>query len=237
VTPAGQALGEFPLLVTSTASQGTASLAFDGTNYLVVWTQSDNISSTPHSEIYGTRVSTGGSVLDPTGIAIATAPGSRTSPRLSFDGTNYLVVWYDFNSQLPVPPPTSIFGKRMKPDGSLVDGPASSLGIAINTAATTKIDPTLVFDGTNHLVAWAIGDFSFNPPAGIYGAKVSTGGQVVAGQTNGPGVLLNGPSQNNDAIYAYPVAFSNRANTLLTWSSIRSVQGATKSIQGLLIFP
>jgi len=237
VTPAGQALKEFPLLVTSTASQGTPSLAFDGTNYLVVWTQSDNTSSTPHSEIYGTRVSTGGSVLDSAGIAIATAPGSRTTPKLSYDGTNYLVVWSDFNSQLPVPPPIAIFGKRIRPDGSLLDGAPSSLGIAINTATTTKRDPTLVFDGTNYLVAWAIGDFSGNPPAGIYGAKVSTGGQVVAGQPDGLGVLLNGPPQNNDTIFAYPVASSTQANTLLTWINNREVQGTTKSIQGLLIFP
>ena len=93
----------------------------------------------------------------------------------------------------------------------------------------------MAFDGTNYLVAWVVGAFTNNPPVGIYGAKVSTGGQVVDGQPDTLGVLLNGPPQNSDAKFAYPVGYSNRSSTLLTWINNRELVGVTKSIQGLLI--
>jgi hypothetical protein len=224
VTPNGQVLGEFPIF-TATGEQVFPSLAFDGTNYLVVWndTRSGSGPSTD-THIYGTRVSTGDSVLDPAGIAIATAPGPQGGATLAFDGTNYLVVWSV---------PSATFGRRVKPDGSLLDGPADSSGIPINTKSSGG---TVVFDGTNYLVTWIVGNFPTNPPAGVYGAKVSTGGQVVDGQPDTLGILLNGPPQNNDALFGSLVAYSTHSSTLLTWTNNRELAGTTKSIQGLLLF-
>ena len=70
-------------------------LAFDGTNYLVVW--EDRRSGTSH-DIYGTRVSPAGGILDGGGVAISAATGDQAFPALAFDGTNHIAVWEDGRS-------------------------------------------------------------------------------------------------------------------------------------------
>ena len=111
-------------------------VAFDGTNYLVVWT--DSREGGP--KVYGARVSPGGTVLDQDGFAISAAGGSE--PAVAFDGTNYLVVWSN---------QASIIGARVDPGGTVLD-PG---GITISTRPNhLQYEPTLAFDGTNYLVVW-----------------------------------------------------------------------------------
>src|SRR5690349_14228154 len=58
---------------------------------LVVW-------DTPRNgtvDIHGARLDAGGQVLDPDGIAIATAAGTQIAPRVAWNGELYLVVWKD----------------------------------------------------------------------------------------------------------------------------------------------
>ena len=128
-------------------------VAFDGTNYLVVWT--DYRQGAP--KVYGARVSPGGTVLGQDGFAISAAGGS--GPAVAFDGTNYLVVWSDQGS---------IVGARVDPGGAVLD-PG---GIPISTGLGVESYPTLAFDGTNYLVAWSNG-------SGVYGARVSPSGTVL----------------------------------------------------------
>jgi hypothetical protein len=46
--------------------------------------------------IYGARIDTNGIVLDPDGFEISMIPGVlQGSPCVTFDGTNFFVVWYD----------------------------------------------------------------------------------------------------------------------------------------------
>ena len=146
------ALGEF---------QFAPAVAFDGTNYLVVW-QEERTSSW---DVYGARVSPAGTVLDQGGIVISTAPGNQYEPTVAFDGTNYLVTWCDSRSGTDN---RDIYGARVSPAGSVLD-PA---GIAISTAAGAQTSPALAFDGTNYLVAWT----SEGMP---YGARVSRAGAVL----------------------------------------------------------
>jgi len=69
--------------------QLASAVAFDGTNYLVVWQGSRDA---PY-RIYGSRVSRDGTVLDGSGITISSELGTQTSPAVAFDGNDYLVVW------------------------------------------------------------------------------------------------------------------------------------------------
>lgn len=257
VTPAGQVSSEIPISAEQNTSDqlgfaldlGAPSLAFDGTNYFVVW---NKVRTGPGTSIYsslfavytdisGARISTQGVVLDPQGILISTSGPLSQSPdaenaQVAFDGANYLAVWRKALTIGFDPPPAEIRGSRLRPDGSLLDGPSSAGGIGINTVVLGKSEPAVVFDGTNFLVAWVVGDFPNNPPAGMFGAKVSPSGQVVEGLPTTTGISLSDPPPPF-ARLVFPVINTNGADVLLTWVNNIELSGQTKSIAGTLLFP
>jgi hypothetical protein len=94
VTPGGTVLDPAGIPISPAGDQHAPRIAFDGTNYLVVWY--GYVAGGAASNIYGARVTLGGTVLDPAGIEISTAFGYQLGPSVAFDGTNYLVVWYGY---------------------------------------------------------------------------------------------------------------------------------------------
>lgn len=95
--------------------EGSPALAFDGTNFLVVW---DDGRGGYNRDIYGARVTPAGTVLDSNGIAISTALADQWRPAVAFDGTNFLVVWED---QRNGPDDYDIYGARVTPAGAVLD--------------------------------------------------------------------------------------------------------------------
>ncbi len=92
--------------------QLSGSIAYDGTNYLVVWYYKRGGVDGYPSYILGTRVTSSGVILDSASIIIATigaAPPNRALPSVAFDGTNYLVIWLDYRNKY------DICGKRINP--------------------------------------------------------------------------------------------------------------------------
>ncbi|MHB8879804.1 MAG: hypothetical protein ACYC8T_39450, partial [Myxococcaceae bacterium] len=118
-------------------------VAWDGTNYLVVW--ADERNGTTGNDIYGARLSAAGVVQDASGIAISTAAGEQSSPAVAWDGNDYLVVWQDARNFAD-----DIYGARVSAAGAVQD----ASGIAISTAASDQISPAVAWDGTNYLVVW-----------------------------------------------------------------------------------
>jgi hypothetical protein len=167
-------------------------------------------------------------VLDTTGIAISTAPKCQGDPRIIFDGTNYFVVWSDqrlSGTYLN----NDIYGARVSKDGVLLDGPSDTGGIAINTASYNNTYFDVAFDGQNYFVVWGSWNYSNNPPAGIFGAKVSKDGALVYPSSLSDGIPLSGLPPNA-VLYQHPSILFNGENMLLTYAG-----GA--NINGLLIYP
>ncbi|NWG28524.1 MAG: T9SS type A sorting domain-containing protein [Ignavibacteriaceae bacterium] len=166
VNQQGNLLDQNGILVSSANDdQRYPAVAFNGTNYFIVW---EDQRSGVDDDIYGARVTTSGTVLDQNGIVISNASGDQEDPRISFDGTNYLVVWDDDRSGVD-----DVYGARVTTSGTVLD----PNGIPISTANDQQEYASVVFNGTNFFVAWD--DYrNYSDTADVYCAKVTTGGAV-----------------------------------------------------------
>jgi hypothetical protein len=164
--------------------QRNPAVAFDGSSYLVVW-EDDRSGITNH--IYGSRVSSGGVVLDSAGITIATQMYAHANPAIAFDGTNYMVAWEDYRTNY-----WDIYASRITTAGSVID----TAGIPVCTAANQQYKPQLAFDGTDYLVVWE--DNRSGTDLDVYACRVDTDGAVLdpegvlisqkAGDQSAPGI-------------------------------------------------
>jgi len=103
-------------------------VAFDGTNFLVVW---QDFRSGRHYDIYAARVSPKGEVLDPNGLPVATGSYNQGRPGVVFAGGRYLVVWMDARRY----PVYGIFAARVTPAGEVLD----PQGLALDVEDEAKI--------------------------------------------------------------------------------------------------
>jgi len=114
---------------TAANHQAYPDLAWDSTNYLVVWTDF----RVGTGDIYGTRVNTAGAVQDAAGIPISTAAGNQLSPALAWDGSNHLVAWEDARSG------SDVYGARVSAAGAVQDG----AGVALAASAASESAPAV----------------------------------------------------------------------------------------------
>ncbi|UCG92775.1 MAG: hypothetical protein JSV97_03440, partial [candidate division WOR-3 bacterium] len=189
------------VISTTLSSKNFPSVTFNGTNYLVVWDDTQD----EVQDIYGVRVSPEGTVLDPDGIAISTAPDWQCDPAAASEGTNYFVVWADRRKGLNN---FDVYGTRVSPAGTVLDPD----GIVIATANGIQGDPNVVFDGTNYFVVWD--DNRTDPLADIYGARVSPDGIVLD-----PDGIMISDAPNTQMC---PAVSFDGTNYLVAWDDLRS---------------
>jgi hypothetical protein len=188
-------------------------VGFDGTNYLVVWGYAE---SSGQYDIYGMRVSKEGELLDNEPFVVSDASGAQISPEVAFDGTNYLVVWYDSRGGVSY----DIYGARVAQDGTVLN----SAGIAISTASEHQYFPDVSSDGTNYMVVW---QDERNGEFDIYGSRVGQDG--IVHDPAGIQISLAADEQNRPSIDF------DGTNYFVAWGDYRS--GSSNDIYGSLITP
>jgi hypothetical protein len=137
--------------------QTTPRAAFDGTNYLMVWSGPWHGST---DSIVGTRLTQSGSILDAGGIRL----GIGTAPGVAFGAGNYLVVWEQ---------DSAIRCARVTLAGAVIDTPLTVSGV--HGAA-----PAVTFDGIDYLVTWG-GQDLYAARVSPAGAVLDPGGILVSG--------------------------------------------------------
>ena len=175
VTLAGKILDPAGIPISTAAGyQSLPEIAFDGTNYLVVW--QGGCAAT-----CAARVSSGGTVLDPGGIAIA----NGSSPALAFDGTNYLVTWAGASR---------VYVARVSQAGVVLD--PGGIPLPGGGMYLYELNPSVAFNGTNYLVAWQEATDIIGQDH-ILGARVSPSGAVLEAMTI---TLLGGPAETSPVV-------------------------------------
>ncbi len=197
------------LVATGSADRHTPAVAAGPTDYLVVWQDSQNL-ATSGLDIYGARVTTAGTVTDPTGFAIDTAPGDQTTPVLAFNGTQYLVAWTDARNQATTD--LDIYGTLVTPDAVV----SPTAGFVISTGSSGEQQPATASNGTNYLVAWQDDRDSATNGADIYGVRVSAGGAILD-----PAAI---PISTAPEDQTSPNVASDGTDYLVVWSDYRNSQ-------------
>ena len=158
VSPAGKVLGPgkpAPLSVLQDRRHEGVSVAFDGARFLVVWADNRNGASLhdPATDIHGVRVDAKGAPLDSSAVTICAAAGIQQQPEVTYDGTDFVVVWVDLRHD----PKEDLYGGRISGAGVVRDVG----GVAISREATRELTPRLASDGAGHtLVVYARHDDS-----------------------------------------------------------------------------
>jgi Synergist-CTERM protein sorting domain-containing protein len=212
---------------------GGQAVAWNGTDYLVVWEdQRDGEIRT-----YGARVTGDGAVLDLAGIALS--PGNGTHPRVAWDGSAYVVVWDEGR----------LAGARVRVDGtvSALEGLSGLQGdfadIACGTGSClvawsaypgvrgarltdagevqaladpiTGGDaefPAVAHGGDGYLVVWS--DARSGWAKDIYGARVSDAGVV----QDPDGIPISTAADVQD----FPAVASDGTDFLVAWHDARA---------------
>lgn len=137
----GDRIGAVFTISAAPGDQFCPTVAWGSGGWLVTWFDK----RTGNTDIYGTRVSTSGTLAPTNGFAISTAPGVQQVPDVSFDGTNFVVVWNDGRNGNQ-----DIFAARVTPGRQVLD----PNGIAVTTAAGPQQVPLVASSGGRSLIAW-----------------------------------------------------------------------------------
>ncbi len=220
VTPQGKVLD--PMGITVAKAHGSnPDIAFDGTNFLLVWYHKNAKSL---NTIYAARVSTSGAVLDKTPVQVNQSPAGQSAknPAVAFDGTNYLVVYETWGAPISG---LDISANRLSTSLTVLD----KTNIVVASAINDQWRPDVVFGKTNYLVVW---DDRRKGTASTFvaGARLSKAGMVL----DPKGLLVS-----NCSLAKTPAVGHDGLHFLVAWygciqpkSSVERILGRRLDAQG-----
>ncbi|MCX8108953.1 MAG: hypothetical protein N3G20_09125 [Verrucomicrobiae bacterium] len=165
VTGSGVLTGTEFAILSGTQIHEDVALAFGKTNYLVAWQQEE---THDYKHTYCR-------VVNPTGQMgpvqrISVTPSLDSNPlAISFDGTNYLVLW-TCSTNYGGPGELMLFGRFVSQGGA-------PLGDELVIASENAGFPAAGFDGANHLVLWTVE--APKPTHTVRGGFVSPAGEII----------------------------------------------------------
>jgi len=209
-----------PTPVTPAGSRSQPSVAYDGTNFLVVWTEVIGA----QSDILGAQVDGNGGAAHPAFLISSSPAVNDVGPDVAFDGSSFLVVW---EQQLQLTN-ADIVGRRVTTTGS-------ATGSIIPLVNLTSVQRAPAVAGNTasggFYVVWH--DCRVDGNCDIFGGRVSSAGANLDG--NGVQVSL---STKND--FVPDVAF-NGTRYLVVWEDqfnasdddiLMSLVSASNVVQG-----
>ncbi|MEI6915073.1 MAG: hypothetical protein WCL39_08075, partial [Armatimonadota bacterium] len=203
-------------------SERNACVAFDGSRYLVVWTNK-RLASSEH-DVWGCFVTKNGAHTTPFLVSQTPSPRGQNPMAVVFGKTAYLVVWNkDVGSGYPSPIEWDVQGRLVSPSGAFL-----TPEFAVTSAAGSQGFPRAAFDGTRYMVAWT--DIT-KTPAGVYGGSIYGRFLADSGTPEGsefPIYLGAGP------LLAFPLA-GGGGRFLLGYMEGDVLSGAPSSLYGLLV--
>ncbi|WP_243338178.1 InlB B-repeat-containing protein [Anaeromyxobacter soli] len=189
------------LVSNSPFQEYSPSVGFDGTGWVVVWS---DLGGGSGSQVYGARLSAEGALLD----RLAFTPGLYGQERtaIAWGAGSGLVVWGDGHTS-----------KGTEISGTLVDGAGRVLtpnGTPFTSGANTQVAGDVAFDGADYLVVWH--DNRSGAGWDVYAARVNASGTVLDAAAI---PIATGPGDQ----VAPTVAFDG-TNYLLAWED-RAIGG------------
>jgi len=155
-----------PVLVSNgTNGQFQPVVAWSGEQLMVAW--EDRRADRQHADVYAARLTPGGAMLDPGGLAVGAGQGPQVAPAVAWDGQNFVVAWRDGARGLAV--------GRVSPGGAMLDQPP--LAVPGTAGQQLLAEPALCADGDGVLLAWG-GRSPGAPAAEIRALRVPRGGVV-----------------------------------------------------------
>ncbi len=198
VDSCGQSL--LPVAIDVCETQGTQSrpaVAAAGSSHLVVW-QDDRARNW---DIYGARVASDGTVLDPQGFPICQASGGKEYPRVAGGDSCWFVVWGDHRTG------TNVFGTRVSFDGEVLDPE----GLAIAPGAGSQKLPDVAWNGSVFLAVWKSDE---------HGTWTTCGARVdAAGHILDPGGFFIAGDVSLGHVAGHPAVASDGADFLVVWQN------------------
>ncbi|MDC3988516.1 hypothetical protein [Polyangium jinanense] len=190
--PSGAALDDPRIVVSQSADQQfQPSVAFDGTNHVVVWTDDRDFEQGMRwYDIHAARLSPDGTLLDPQSIAVFAGDNVQMQPHAFFDGKNTLVVW---GTDLAYPPynhPLAARAARLSAAGVVLDSTPIELP-EYNDAASDGAGLMFVGASAGKLHAFRVGqDGVVSPMIDLSAAPAEWAGGTPALSFDGTNFLV-----------------------------------------------